>query len=369
VSTLSQSERRYLLLRNGIFWLLDYYMGEFSKYREGPHLRPKIGDKSQPADLVDFWLLVVNLLRSIRTDGVLHAGRPSPYGWPDDDFAQLTAWDKCSKKMFWQKELMGSVIRQAYNLKANYDLIRASSWEDQEHSQWFIELISESLLKSSAESSTVYENWLSATEAILSIEDSITPWRLECFFGTSVEPPAGVVAAASLLRHLRDKARLSPVVGIPPVKLTEFLVHTISTFPHVQQYLYQIRETWMWIIDLLREKCDPPAPPQMFGSHVYAAQAQSSGPSQAHQMANAMICCQSLKQFFAGEKIAVQPHEADAMLQAAKDRLAQLQPPPPSAVSGGSSALIVHPAASAAPPSSPAAQTTPSASAHADGVD
>lgn len=253
-STVSTVERKYLWSRQALFWLLDYYMGEYSPYlRADVHNRPRLGERNgSPADLREFFFAVSNMVRHTRTEGWTKMGpqyRP-PTAYPDDVFEQIAPMDRSARELLWNKDLVQSLVRQAYNMDANVEIFHHCCYEDRSRSTWLIECVCDTLAKLTQESQL--DNVLGSIRAVCTIRDSLQRWRIETLFNYRNPDDA---SSPGVLRTMYI-VRVSTTGALPLHKIADYLMTLAENEPEVERYLWDIQEHWRWLSGWLTEKLE-----------------------------------------------------------------------------------------------------------------
>jgi hypothetical protein len=262
LSALSHSERRYLLSRNTLFWLIEYYKGEYSS---SGIVRCKIGSRDLRCELDSFFQIWVNLLRSVRSENVVKATYTSPYGWPDDKFDMLLKLDTASTRSLWSNpEMLKSVFKQGCSLSANHYLIRLLIWEDRNLSPRVLEPLFQ-VMHDDYESLTHKDNILSAIHSVLTMESSPSCFeeRLEVFLFSLDHVSYG-------FRNLAGIRQIPLHVHLPP---SLYLVYLLVTSDAIRRYMVANSNRWIWNFEA--------------AEHLY------EGP----QSVSVALCCKAIKEF------------------------------------------------------------------------
>uniref|UniRef100_A0A6B2KYT5 USP domain-containing protein n=1 Tax=Arcella intermedia TaxID=1963864 RepID=A0A6B2KYT5_9EUKA len=165
------TEKHYILEHHKLVTrLLDYYMGPYTLYKREDE-RVTLGVKGVTVDLSSFFWLLSHAIcscnnfamqsgsRSFDMPPTLLTSYPSPLFNHDVEF--LT-----------NNELMGSFIRQCYNVNAIREMIKHLSWEDTEKSIYLLAAIQEFHAKIDTNS------YIILLRSILELEDSLQPLRI-----------------------------------------------------------------------------------------------------------------------------------------------------------------------------------------------
>lgn len=231
-------ERLFLAHKNIVAMLVDYYMGPFS-----PNLRPgvqrvRIGDNNSPADLHKFMQAMAICVRSQATDGYSKSGKIPENAMPGNiEYPLLQDKDK---RLLFNKDFFSSLIKQGYNVKANQEIVAHCAWEDQERSQWMLEILMDLICKANW---NACDNLFAAVEAMLEVRDSIESWRVEVTLNGRENGMMDVI------NYYRDRY---PKFTQTCVKFT---LRLLNRFPLVAAYLYHTRkEWWGWLEPWLKSR-------------------------------------------------------------------------------------------------------------------
>jgi len=224
-STIGYHERLYMIDRGVIGVLVDYYMGSFSPYRDSVH-RVSIGDSPrETANLDVFMDLLSNLVRSTLTQGTVQSGTRPITCYPDDGPLAVMPI-KCLRLLF-NRDYFASMLKQAYNVRTNELICLHHSWEDEERSFFFLELI----MKFISSSEDYFRVLFPVLEQLLGLKDSLQQWRV----------------CVSLnyrdygLLHMIDKASNNPSFVVHAI---ENLIRLMRINPVAAYYLYRTKEYW-----------------------------------------------------------------------------------------------------------------------------
>lgn len=252
-SNVGQLERKYLWSRQALFWLLDYYMGEYSPYlRPDVSNRPRLGERNgSPADLREFFWAISNMVRHTRTEGWTKVAplRP-PTAYPDDVYELCSPMDRSARELLWNRDLVQSLVRQAYNLEANVEIFHHCCWEDRTRSTWLIDCVADTLSKLTQESQL--DNVLGSIRAVITIRDTLQRWRIEQMMNYRM-PEEG--AQPGVLRTMYI-VRVSTSSALPLPKMVDAIFALAEVEPELGNYLFDVREHWHWLPGWLAERLE-----------------------------------------------------------------------------------------------------------------
>jgi len=298
-------ERKYLASRNIVFWIIDYYMGEYSPYRPTPQYPPrvKLGDRSQTVKLVTFMEALAAHVRASTHEGIVASGKKPPTLYVDErqHVSDIIPLHSICGNLLFNRDFFNSLIRQSYCPEGNQEIIQHVSFEDKPKSEFVMDVVMETLGK--AYDSNI-DSMLTAVEAIISINDSLQRYRIEkCL--NHWDPKDSNLNSGILPSLIEGKMQKY-------LKYLVFIVRLIQKYKVVAEFLYETRDTWCkWAINWLHDKV----------SMRNAGQSWQIDASEIEGMTQILEC---LKKFNGGNK-----YLEDVTLPAVEKNISSPQPAGP----------------------------------------
>jgi len=132
------------------------------------------------------------------------------------------------------------LIKQAYNVEANCQIVSHWCWEDEERTQWILEILIDLICKAHW---NACDHLFKTFESVLELHDSIEEWRVELAFNLEDN---GVI---DVINYYKDRY---PKFTQTCIKFTLQAVHQ---YPTVAGFLYASRKDWWsWLEPWLKSR-------------------------------------------------------------------------------------------------------------------
>jgi len=206
---------------------VDYYMGPYSPNLKPGVQRVRISDTGgATADLRDFMELKSIIVRSHGTDGSEKSGKIAPIATAGN-FKYPPLKEK-EKRLLFRMDYFSSLIKQAYNVLSNKEIVAHWCFEDEDRTQWILEIVIDSLCKANWNA----ESMFSVFEAILDVHDSIENWRVETAMNVEENGMMDVI------NYYKDRYPKFTVICL------QHTIQYLKQFPMIAGYLYATRKIW-----------------------------------------------------------------------------------------------------------------------------